>query len=301
MAFRAAEYDRFTGPRRKAPVWWPLFTATIRRGWGSKWVRRITFASMMMALTVTTLFYFLYQVIPDWQALMKQFGQATNPGGKAFVIDSHAYLGLLRMFVYPVLLPLSLVFGYDLVAADLRSNAFESYFSRSITPLTYLVGRTLAFVSFLMLVTYAPVLWIWTFDVSIGPDGHFAEVAAVPLGMGAALLVTSIMLALMMQAITAVTRSGIWTNLVFVVVFLFSAMLGGILFGLTNNPNWFAVNPLHCIHVFCSLCMGTTERLNRRGMEPTADPEVVAAVITGTIVICLVILWRSLRRRGVVG
>lgn len=298
MAFRAAEYDRFTGPRRKLPVWWPLFTATIRRGWGSKWVRRITFGSMMLALSFTSLIYFAYQVIPNWRDLVQQFGGAFQPGEEEVTINSHTYLGLLRLYVNPVLLPLSLIFGYDLVAADLRSNAFESYFSRSITPLTYLVGRTLAFVSFLMLVTFAPVLWIWTFDVSIGPEGHFSEVASVPLGMGAALLVTSVMLALLVQAITSVTRSGIWTNLAFVVIFLFSGALGGVLFGLTDNPNWFAVNPIHCIKVFSSVCMGTSDRLNS---DYNADPDIVTMVMFGTIAVSLLILWRSLRRRGVVG
>ena len=297
MAFRAAEYERFTGPRRKAPVWWPLFTATLRRGWSSKWVRRITFASMMMALSFTAMIYFAYHVIPNWRDLVQQFGGAFQPGNEEVVIDSHAYLGLLRMFVYPVLLPLSLVFGYDLVAADLRSNAFESYFSRSITPLTYLVGRTMAFVAFLMLVTFVPVMWIWTFDVAIGPDGHFAEVAAVPLGMGAALLTTAIMLALLMQAITSVTRSGIWTNLTFVAVFLFSAPLGGTLVGLTDNYDWMAVNPLHCIYVFSAVCMGTAERLP----PGTASPSLVLGIMTGVILASTLVLWRTLARRGVVG
>lgn len=297
MAFRAAEYDRFTGERRKAPVWWPLFTATLRRGWSSKWVRRITFASMMMALSFTAMIYFAYQVIPDWRNLVQQFGGALQPGNEEVVIDSHAYLGLLRMFVYPVLLPLSLVFGYDLVAADLRSNAFESYFSRSITPLTYLVGRTMAFVAFLMLVTFVPVMWIWTFDVSIGPDGHFSEVAAVPLGMGAALLTTAIMLALLMQAITSVTRSGIWTNLTFVAVFLFTAPLAGTMVGLTGNYDWLAVNPLHCIHVFSAVCMGTTDRLT----PDTASPDLVTGIMVGIVLASTLVLWRTLKRRGVVG
>lgn len=297
MAFRAAEYERFTGPRRRVPVWWPLFTATLRRGWASKWVRRITFASLMMAFTFTALIYFAYQVIPNWRDLVQQFGGAFQPDNEEVVIDSHAYLGLLRMFVYPVLLPLSLVFGYDLVAADLRSNAFESYFSRSITPVSYLFGRTLAYVSFLMLVTFTPVMWIWTFDVAIGPDGHFSEVSSVPLGMGLALFLTSAMLALLMQAITAVTRSGIWTNLTFVAVFLFSLPLAGILVGLTNNYDWLALNPLHCVYVFSAVCMGTTSRLE----EGTASPDVVLIAMSTVTLLSLIILWRSLTRRGVVG
>jgi hypothetical protein len=297
MAFRAAEYDRYTGERSKMPTWWPICTATLRRGWASKWVRRLTFASMIIAFGFTMLLYFMYQVMPDWRTLMEQFGRMVDPEEENFVLDAHKYLGLLRIYVNPILLPLSLVFGYDLIAADLRSNAFESYFSRSITPFSYLLGRTLAYVGFLMLATLAPMLWIWAFDVSTGPEGHFAEVASVPLGMGLAMLTSAFMLSLLVQAVTTLTRSGIWTNLTFVVIFLFSGAIGAILWNLTDNPNFFAINLLHCVKVYSSVCMGTTDQLD----EVHASPALATAVIFGIIVVSLAILMRSLKRRSLVG
>lgn len=297
MAFRAAEYERSDGPRSQRPVWWPLLTATLRRGWSSKWVRRLSFGACVFGLSITGFLYFVYKVLPDLQ----QFGGATKSilgqGDGNFAFDSHAYLTLLRLYTYPFLLPLSLVFGYDLVAADLRSNAFESYFSRSVTPLTYIAGRTLAYVAFLMLVTFVPLLWVWLFDISNGPEGRFSAVAAVPLGIGASLLCYSTLLALLVQAVTCVTKSGLWTNLTFAAIFLLSTPFAGILSELTGSHNWFALSPVGCIEVFGAYCMGTADRLG----EGSPSVQAVVSVMIGLMVLSVFILWRTFRRRGVIG
>jgi len=297
MAFRAAEYERSKEPRSPRPVWWPLLTATLRRGWGSKWVRRLTFCSFVFGLAITGFLYFVYKVLPELQQLGGAAKNILSRGDENFEFDSHAYLILLRLYTYPFLLPLSLVFGYDLVAADLRSNAFESYFSRSITPLTYLAGRTLAYVAFLMLVTFVPLLWVWLFDVSAGPEGRFAAVSAVPLGIGASLLVSSTLLALLVQAVTSVTKSGLWTNLTFAAIFLLSSPVAAILKELTGSTNWFALSPLWCIRIFSAFCMGTTDRLTDE------DPSVqaVITVMLSLAALSVFILWRTFRRRGVIG
>ncbi len=299
MAFRAAEYEAFEGERSRMPVWWPVLTSTLRRGWGSKWVRRITFLSMASALGITVMIYFLYQVVPNWREMLVEMGNMVLPENQEDArIDAHTYLGLLRFFVFPILLPLSLVFGYDLISADLRANAFESYFSRSITPAAYILGRTLAYVGFMLLVTLMPMLWIWAYDVLTGPDEHFAEVASVPLGMTAAMFITSLALALMIQAVTAITKSGIWTNLTFVAIFIFTAPVGGILFELSGeNANFFALSILHCIHVFTATCLGVSDDLD----DQYADPNLTAGVLFLIIFLSLLVLLQRLRKRSLVG
>ena len=96
----------------------------------------------------------------------------------------------------------------SIVAGDLKSNALEAYFSRPITPWSYLLGRTGAFTAYLLLVTLAPLLWIWTFDVMTGPDGHFDKISMVPLGMAAAMTLLALTVALFIQALATFTRSG---------------------------------------------------------------------------------------------
>jgi hypothetical protein len=227
MAFRAAEYERFRDTRSRVPAWWPICTATWRRGWSSRWVRLITWGVLAMSFGLTAMFYFAYQVMPNWPSILRMVGEE---GGLESGFPIQFYEGLLVVFVYPVLLPLALLFGYDLVSKDLASNALETYFSRPVTPLVYVVGRTLAYVGFLLLVTLLPMLWIWLFDASTGPEGRFEEIRGVPLALAEALGLVSLVLALLVQALSSITRSGIWTNLAFVVLFVFSTATGNILY-----------------------------------------------------------------------
>lgn len=227
MAFRAAEYQRFSGRRSRLPGWWPVCTATLRRGWASLWVKLIAIAALAISFGITMLCYFAYQVMPNWPRLLDAVGESEGMGS-GFPIE--VYAGLLHVFVYPILLPMSLLFGYDLVAKDLASNALETYFSRPITPFGYLIGRTVAFSGFLLLVSLLPLLWFWFFDVSTGPDGRFAEIAGVPWALVTGLVPVSVVLALFIQAVSALTRSGVWTNLAVVVLFLLGSIAGQILF-----------------------------------------------------------------------
>ena len=297
MAFRAAEYSRFDGPRSNKPAWLPIFHATIRRGWSSKWVRRITGATLLFSLGCTGLIYLLYQVIPDWRLHMEAIGQMVMDDGESLTVTPESYLGLLYLFVYPTLMPLSLVFGYDLLASDIRSNAFESYFSRSITPFSYLFGRTAAYVCFLLGVTLLPMMWIWTFDVTTAPDGHFDVVGGVPWGLTRAMVLISLTLALMVQAVTTLTRSGIWTNLTFVGIFLFTNPLGAILAQITENQELLAIGFLHCVKVFCAHSLDTVHEL--RGGN--ASPSTVITMLTIYSGLSLAILLKSLKKRSLVG
>jgi hypothetical protein len=297
MAFRAAEYSRFKGQRSNKPAWMPIFHATIRRGWSSKWVRRITGATLLFSLGCTGLIYLLYQVIPDWRQHMESIGRIAMGDEESLMITPQSYLGLLYLFVYPTLVPLSLVFGYDLLAADIRSNAFESYFSRSITPISYLFGRTAAYVCFLLGVTLLPMLWIWTFDVSTGPDGHFDVVSSVPWGFTKAMVLISLALALMVQAVTTLTRSGIWTNLTFVGIFIFTNPLGVILAEITQNHELLAIGFLHCVKVFCAHSLGTMNELR----WDHASPSTVITMLTIYVGLSLAVLLKSLKKRSLVG
>ncbi|RMH00776.1 MAG: hypothetical protein D6702_13095 [Planctomycetota bacterium] len=233
MAFRATEYERFTGRRARRPVWWPVCTATLRRGWSSRWVRLLSFGALAVAFGFTALFYFAYQVMPNWPTLLRVLGEDE---GMASGFPVQFYAGLLHVFVYPILLPLSLLFGHDLVARDLTSNALETYFSRPVSPAAYVLGRTLAYTGFLLLTTLGPMLWIWAFDAATGPQGRFGEIAFVPLALIQGLVPVALVLALFIQAVSSVTRSGVWTNLAVIVLFFFGFVAGQILYEESDRP-----------------------------------------------------------------
>ncbi|MDA0667071.1 MAG: hypothetical protein O3A95_02735 [Planctomycetota bacterium] len=294
MAFRAAEYERFSGERSSRPTWIPIATATLARGWASKWVRRMSFLSLLMGFTIVVLLYILNQVVPDWREAIAIAGDQVAEGGGEWTIDARFYLRLLAVFANPFILVLSLIFGHDLIASDLRTNAMEAYFSRPITPLSYLFGRTIAFVGFLMLATFGPIMLIWCGDLLFSEEGHIDVIASVPLGLFFALLMSCTVVALMVQAITILTRSAIWTNLVFLVVFVMVQGMGAMLWGITGNSSLLAMAYFQDTFVVCAAALGELD-----GIESSHPPVALAfGVLIGLAFLSFGILMRGLKRRS---
>ena len=300
MAFRAAEYERYKGPRTNRPSWFPIAFGTIKRGWQSKWVRRLSMLSLVMGFGLMAMMYMINQVVPQWREITDQAAEmAANGSGNSLSSDTGMYLILTYVFVRPILLPLALLFGYDLIASDMRTNALEAYFSRPVTPLGYLTGRTLAFVSFLMLATFGPFFLVWLADLATSPsEEHTQVIRAVPIGLFFSLLIISTTVALMVQAITSLTRSAIWSNLVFVVIFLFLSGMGAVLWAITDEPNMWAFSFAHDAKVVCATLLGIDLRAG--GDMSSASPAVAFGVMFGISIVSFFIVLRGLRRRSLV-
>jgi len=293
MVFRAGSYTRYEGPRSTKPAWWPLLTATTKRGRRSVWVRWITIFSILMALGMMVFFYVLNKVIPDWREIARDTGERI--GKPNLAVDASFYRNLLAIFVYPILLPLSLIFGSELVASDLRTNALESYFSRPITPLGYIFGRTLAYTGFLLAATLVPLLIVWCSDILTAPASHFHEVANVPFGLALALTLVSVVVALMVQATATFTRNAYGANIVLGVFFVFFAALGAALHESSHKVSMLAISFLTDVFVICTASLGIPldDDLPSAGLA--------FGVVIGLGVLCFLYLWRTLKRRVLVG
>ncbi|MBC8370102.1 MAG: hypothetical protein H8E25_08880 [Planctomycetes bacterium] len=298
MTFKAAEYERYSGPRTTLPSWMPLAELALERGWKSKWVRRITTMSLMQGLGLMILMYALNQVVPAWRDLTQQVGTLAGQGADDFVIDARIYLQFLRLFVYPVLLPLSLLFGYDLISKDIETNALDAYFSRPISPLSYIVGRSLAFIGFLMAATFLPMLLVWVADWATSNDDHFELISGVPFGMFWGLLLISTTLALLVQAITTITKSGMWTNISFVFIFIVMHMLSKILYAITEEPAVQALSVLHNTWVVCAVAL---DRIPTNPHMPPAPVSAAVGVMVITAIASFIIVHNGLRRRTFLG
>jgi len=299
MAFHASEYERFQGQRSGAPAWWPVFKATITRGWSITWVRRITMGSMFLSLAIIFGLYTLYKVVPGWRELLRQFGQFAGNAGDdiPWTIDARFYAGLMNAFIYPVLLPLSVLFGQDLIASDIRTNALEAYFARPLTPVGYLLGRSLAFIGFLLSATLAPLLFVWGFDVVTAPDNHFSEVSMVPGGMSLALFCVALTLALVVQAVTSLSKSPTWTNLGLIAAFVMSPPLAHILHEITDNSAFLALSLPENILVICRHFMSLP--IPKHSVLPLAEHALIAFGILAAT--SLAVLARRILRKGLVG
>ena len=298
MAFKAAEYQRYSGPRAKIPAWVPLAGLALSRGWKSKWVRRITSLSLMLGAGMMIMMYTMNQILPGWRDLTEQVGAIAGGDSGDWEIDAKVYLKLLKLFVYPVLLPLSLLFGYDLISKDIETNALDAYFSRPISPLSYILGRSVAFVGFLMAATFGPMMLVWVSDWATSSDAHFSQIAIVPFGMFWSLLLISVTLSLLVQAITTITRSGLWTNISFVFIFIVLSILANIIFAITMNPNALALSILHNTGVVCEYALN--EVPTKRAL-PSAPANVSILVMLTTSLVSFLIVYRGLKRRTFLG
>ncbi|MCP4092767.1 MAG: hypothetical protein GY747_04890 [Planctomycetes bacterium] len=298
MAFRAAEYERYSGERTNRPSWLPIAFGTIQRGWKSKWVRRVSVLSLVLGFGMMVMMYMINQVVPEWRSITEQ--AAKHAGQPAFKVDTSYYLMLIQIFVRPILLPLALLFGYDLIASDMRTNALEAYFSRPVTPIGYLTGRTLAFVSFLMLATFGPFFLVWLADIATAPnDEHFAAISHVPIGLFFALLLISLMISLMVQAVTSLTKSATWSNLVFVVIFLFFGVMGPVLYEITDHQqNMMAFSIINVTKVICGTFLGVDFQAN--GDHMNATPGAAFGVAIGVSAVSFLVIMRGLRKRSLV-
>jgi ABC-2 type transport system permease protein len=69
-----------------------------------------------------------------------------------------------------ILMVLSATVGASLISRDVRHRALLMYFSRSITRVDYLIGKFLALVSFLMIVTLLPGLLLFLGQLGMGQE-----------------------------------------------------------------------------------------------------------------------------------
>lgn len=298
MAFRASAYSRYEGPRLRRPAWVPLMSATLRRGWSSVWVKRLTVLSLMVAFGMMLFFYLLNKVFPEWRNLTEDVGEAMGSDRRSFRVDARLYLKFLYVFVFPVLMPLSVLFGSELVASDLRTNALESYFSRPLSPLGYLLGRTLAYAGFLLAATLVPLWLVWFSDVSTAPAAHMDVVGHVPFGLALALILVAVSVALLVQAAATVTRSAMGTNIFLAVFFIFFEVLGQSLYESTGRDGYLAVSFASNVLAVCSASLGLPRPAHDDVMAPTG---LAFTVVIGVGVLSFLIVWRQLRRRLLVG
>lgn len=297
MAFRATAYSKYEGPRLRRPAWLPLMSATLQRGWRSKWVKRLTVLSLMCAVGMMIFFYIANKIVPDWRNMTEAVEKGMELEQNSLRIDAKIYLGFLYLFVFPILMPLSVLFGSDLVASDLRTNALESYFSRPITPLGYILGRTAAYAGFLLAATLLPLLIVWFSDVSTAPSSHLSIVGHVPWGLTRALVLVAVTISLLVQAAATITRSAMGANIFLVVFFVFFQGLGISLYESTDNANFLAVSFFSVVGSVCSTSLGIAPRVQ----DAMAPSTISFTVMFGLALISFLILWRQLRRRVLVG
>lgn len=203
-------YQRWTGELQERPLrWWPI----VRQGvlqflpqrkylvlLGIAWIQKI-FAGVS-----------LYGRLKGADLLEGVFGTTFDSGAAFFWSTQNESMIWVVIFTIMV--------GSDLIAADRRGKALQLYFSKPITPNDYIFGKIGVVATFLLLVTWVPMMLLWLFAVALEPTGaYLAEVWRVPfvLTMHSLLLIATA--GLFMLAVSATAQRSVFIAVTWIVAF----------------------------------------------------------------------------------
>jgi ABC-2 type transport system permease protein len=131
--------------------------------------------------------------------------------------------------------------GAGLIANDLKANALQIYLSKPITRQDYLLGKLGILVFFLALPTLVPGLLLFLIAILFKSDiGFVRELYWVPGSIVAYSAIIMFSFALIMLALSSLSKSSRFAGINFIAVFFFSQILYGILSSIlrTSRVAW---------------------------------------------------------------
>ncbi len=185
MPIHDVGYRSWSGPLGSWRSRWTVIAGMgIRMIWRSHWVRRMLLLAWLPAASMGLAFFLYEQALkhPDTTAVLLMLlkwlphsGPALQMWASAPLESRHAVwsLFLITFFRYPQGTLMVLVVGIiapPLVARDFRSRAFLLFFSRPLTPLEYILGKSVVLWCYLAAITTLPALIIYVLGVLLSPD-----------------------------------------------------------------------------------------------------------------------------------
>jgi ABC-2 type transport system permease protein len=158
-------------------------------------------------------------------------------------IDAQFFESFLNQQTFFVFI-ISIYAGSGLIANDLKANALQIYLSKPITRDDYFMGKLGVVVFFLSLPTLVPGLLLFLMAVIFKSDITFFQNNYWVLGSIVAYsLLIIFTYALLILALSSLSRSSRFAGIGFAAVFFFSHILSIILFGIlrTNDVTWVSV------------------------------------------------------------
>ena len=211
-------YQRWNGELQRHPVrWWPI----VRHGVLSVLKQR----KYMSLLILAWLGPFVQGVR---LFLGSRVGSVINTQqfGGLFEDGMGFYLDVLEKQGLWVLLFVVLV-GSDLIAQDRRHNALQIYFSKPLTPNDYILGKLGIVGSFLMGITWLPVLLLWLFALTLQiRSDYLASVWSVPLVATVYCVLLLLVAGLLVLALSAIARRAIFVGVSWILIFGYGPLQG---------------------------------------------------------------------------
>lgn len=232
LGYREWEGERLSGNSR----WSVIAGIGIRRAWQSQWLRRIAFIVWAPPLVYGILIFMFEQALASPGTFTDQAFRSVVrlllPMEASAALDvafnslntasSEQLMTVIRPVVWKsVLLQLQrsqtigmvIVVGLvapPLISQDVRSRAFLLYFSRPLTRLQYIGGKSATVAAFLLLTCTLPQILLYLFAVLLSPDvSVIAYTWDLPLRAilaSATVIIPITLLALTLSSLTIETR-----------------------------------------------------------------------------------------------
>jgi len=164
--------------------WTVIAGAGVRMMWRSHWLRRMLLLAWLPAASMGLAFFLYEQALkrPETTMALKMLlkwlphsESALRAWQSTPTQSRHAVWSLFMMtfFRYPQGTLMVLVVGLiapPLIARDFRSRAFLLYFSRPLTPVEYILGKSMVLWCYLAAITTLPALVLYVLGVLLSPD-----------------------------------------------------------------------------------------------------------------------------------
>lgn len=203
-------YQRWNGELQEHPLrWWPI----VRQG-VMQFLPQRKYLVLLAIAWIGKIFdgVQLYGRLKGGEMLEGIFGRSFDAGA-AFFWTSQSE-SMIWVVIFTVMV------GSDLIAADRRGKALQLYFSKPITPNDYVIGKIGVIATFLLLVTWIPMMLLWLFAVAIEPTGaYFGQIWAVPLALTAHSLLLIATAGLFMLAVSATAQRSVFIAVTWIVLF----------------------------------------------------------------------------------
>jgi len=200
MAVYKRGYKRYDGPIRS---WWARFMVLPRFTWNRLFQKRLVILLLVLSM-IWPLLCAVYLYIGNNTDLLEGIGI-----GSSFLSfirgDGQFFLYFMNVqAVFAVFL--AALAGPGCIAPDLANNALPLYFSRPINRTEYTVGRLVALLGLLSLITWIPGVVLFVMQWSMAGSVWFSEYWEIAPSMFAGLLLWILLVSLVALTSSAYVR-----------------------------------------------------------------------------------------------
>jgi ABC-type transport system involved in multi-copper enzyme maturation permease subunit len=261
--------------------WWVIAQNGFLRAWNNLWLRRLLFLVWIPAFYFGVVFFVYERVLVSTQGAgqnvdMMQLARGLAPDAFRRYVDKAAAMDaqqqrhyiwsllLLSFFRYPQGTSMVLVVGLvapPLIARDVRTKAFLLYFSRPISRLEYILGKSAAVWGYLVLITVAPALALYGLAVLLSPSiDVILYTWDLPLRIVAASVVLLLPTTALALAFSSLTRQVVTAGFLWYAVWVLGWMAHFILYSLDQvqssvagrppepvDDRWALISPYHTL------------------------------------------------------